>query len=106
MIAFALLKYPADTAWSYWIVVVVLYQVILAIILGVVIGYGARRLLRLSERGKLIDKESFLSFEIALAVILFPLSKLSHHRERSNTPTLFSSYLRTGYPCFWGWMTS
>ncbi|KAI9144447.1 Sodium/hydrogen exchanger family-domain-containing protein [Paraphysoderma sedebokerense] len=76
MIAFALLKYPADTAWSYWIVVVVLYQVILAIILGVVIGYVARRLLRLSERGKLIDKESFLSFEIALALFADGISVL------------------------------
>lgn len=44
------------------------YNVILSCIIGFAAGYVARKLLQLSERRRLIDKESLLVFSVALAV--------------------------------------
>ncbi|KAJ2325459.1 hypothetical protein GGH92_010448, partial [Coemansia sp. RSA 2673] len=53
--------------WFYWIWC---YNILLSIVIGVVVGYVARKLLRLAEAYDLIDKESFLAFSIGLAVFL------------------------------------
>lgn len=67
---------PAQGVWL-WLLKVVLYQVVLAILLGILIGTGARYLLKYSQKHKYIDKESLLSFSIALALaILGSLSLL------------------------------
>lgn len=47
---------------------VVLYQVLLSILVGAILGYAARKSLQFAERRGLIDKESIVSFSIALAV--------------------------------------
>ncbi len=55
--------------WAYWIMA---YNILLAIVIGFVAGYIARKLLKYSEQRGMIDKESFLVFAVALAVsILF-----------------------------------
>ncbi|EXX79129.1 hypothetical protein RhiirA5_495269 [Rhizophagus irregularis] len=53
-----------------WFLFAWLYQVALSCVIGVVVGYIARKLLYLAERNRLIDKESFLVFAIALALFL------------------------------------
>ncbi|KAJ2741151.1 hypothetical protein GGI20_005386 [Coemansia sp. BCRC 34301] len=53
--------------WFYWIWC---YNILLSIVIGIVVGYVARKLLRLAEAHDLIDKESFLAFSIGLAVFL------------------------------------
>ncbi|RIA97168.1 Cation/H+ exchanger [Glomus cerebriforme] len=53
-----------------WILLAWLYQVALSCVIGIVVGYAARKLLYLAERNRLIDKESFLVFAIALALFL------------------------------------
>ncbi|KAJ3152077.1 hypothetical protein HDU86_005922 [Geranomyces michiganensis] len=49
---------------------VVLYQVVLSVILGALIGYAAQRALKYAERRNLVDKESMLSFSIALGIMI------------------------------------
>lgn len=51
--------------WAYWIMC---YNVLLSCVIGFVAGYIARKLLKLSEQRKWIDKESLLVFSVALAV--------------------------------------
>ncbi|KAJ1816713.1 hypothetical protein LPJ60_005192 [Coemansia sp. RSA 2675] len=53
--------------WFYWTWG---YQVLLSIVIGIAVGYVARKLLRLAEAYDLIDKESFLAFSIGLAVFI------------------------------------
>jgi len=53
-----------------WILYSWLYQVVLSIVIGIVVGYIARKLLYLAESNRLIDKESFLVFAIALSLFL------------------------------------
>ncbi|KAJ3048732.1 hypothetical protein HK097_010248, partial [Rhizophlyctis rosea] len=57
--------------WHTW-----LYQVGLAMVVGAVIGYAARRGLRYAEEKNLIDKNSFLSFEIGLAAFIVGLGTM------------------------------
>ncbi|KAG0226700.1 Sodium/hydrogen exchanger family-domain-containing protein [Mortierella sp. GBAus27b] len=51
-----------------WFYLVWAYQILLSIIIGGIIGYAARKLVKGAKSRKLIDKESFLAFSIALAV--------------------------------------
>ncbi|KAI9004848.1 Sodium/hydrogen exchanger family-domain-containing protein [Phycomyces nitens] len=53
--------------WAYW---VVCYQILLSIVIGFVVGYVARKLLKIAEKRRMIDKQSFLVFSIALAIFL------------------------------------
>jgi NhaP-type Na+/H+ or K+/H+ antiporter len=55
---------------GYWIVQVLIYQVLLAVILGILIGYSYRKLLQIAHERKWIDKESFLSLSLAVAVLI------------------------------------
>ncbi|KAI9142949.1 Cation/H+ exchanger [Paraphysoderma sedebokerense] len=51
-----------------WLVVVVLYQVLFSCVLGALIGAMGKRMLWYAKKHKLIDKESFLTFAISLAI--------------------------------------
>lgn len=53
--------------WAYWIMA---YNILLSIVIGGVVGYIARKVLKYAEQRKLIDKESFLVFSVALALFL------------------------------------
>ncbi|EKD05460.1 hypothetical protein A1Q2_00221 [Trichosporon asahii var. asahii CBS 8904] len=49
-----------------WFYNVLLYQILLSVLIGAVIGYIARRCLKYCEGRNLIDRESFLAFGVAL----------------------------------------
>ncbi|PIA15255.1 Sodium/hydrogen exchanger, partial [Coemansia reversa NRRL 1564] len=53
--------------WFYWIWC---YNILLSVVIGIVVGYIARKLLRLAEAYDLIDKESFLAFSIGLSIFI------------------------------------
>ncbi|CAG8532188.1 8554_t:CDS:10 [Funneliformis mosseae] len=57
-------------AFGLWFLYSWLYQVLLSCVIGIIAGYVARKLLYLAESHRLIDKESFLVFAIALALFL------------------------------------
>ncbi len=63
-----LLKYDHGKATGVWFVNTWLYQIIFSTIYGLIVGLLARYLLKLAERNKWIDTESFLSFFLALAL--------------------------------------
>ena len=70
-----LYKYSPKEAIGKWFYIIWLYEVLLAVVIGSVIGLATRYALRYSENHNLIDKKNFLVFEIALAVrisIMFP----------------------------------
>ncbi|KAJ2381232.1 Na+/H+ antiporter, partial [Coemansia sp. RSA 2603] len=59
--------------WFYWIWC---YNILLSVVIGIVVGYVARKLLRWAESYDLIDKESFLAFSIGLAVFIVGILQL------------------------------
>ncbi|KAI8336556.1 Sodium/hydrogen exchanger family-domain-containing protein [Chlamydoabsidia padenii] len=60
-----------------WIYVTCLFQIALSCVIGIIVGYLARKLLQWSEKHHLIDKPSFLSFAIALALFLMSMTGFS-----------------------------
>ncbi|KAG9299546.1 hypothetical protein G9A89_020717 [Geosiphon pyriformis] len=65
-----LMTETTGAAIAKWIYFVCLYEIVLSCIIGFVVGYIARKVLYFSETRRLIDKESFLAFAIALALFL------------------------------------
>ena len=61
-----------------WFLDIVLYEVILSIVIGIICGFGARFLLKKSIKYNLIDKESFLVFNLALALFVTGATALIH----------------------------
>lgn len=47
---------------GYWVLLILLYQIVLGIVIGAAVGILARKTLKFSKRRKLIDKESMVSF--------------------------------------------
>jgi NhaP-type Na+/H+ or K+/H+ antiporter len=45
------------------------YEVILGTIIGALLGYTARKVMKFSERRKLIDRQSFVAQYVSLAVL-------------------------------------
>ncbi|KAI8365918.1 Sodium/hydrogen exchanger family-domain-containing protein [Radiomyces spectabilis] len=69
-LAIYLIQMPTGTAIGKWAYGICAFQILLSIVIGFVVGYAARKLLKYSETHKLIDKESFLVFSVALALFL------------------------------------
>ncbi|CAO3570739.1 unnamed protein product [Mortierella alpina] len=64
-----LLREPSvGVAIAKWFYLVWAYQILLSVVLGGIIGYAARKLVKGAKGRNLIDKESFLVFSIALAL--------------------------------------
>ncbi|KAI1321766.1 hypothetical protein EDD11_000042 [Mortierella claussenii] len=55
-------------AFAKWFYMIWLYQILLSVVLGGLIGAAARKLVKGAKNRNLIDKESFLVFSIALAL--------------------------------------
>ncbi|KAI7858980.1 Cation/H+ exchanger, partial [Circinella umbellata] len=60
-----------------WVYETCLFQIVLSCVIGVVVGWVARKILQWSERHRLIDKPSFLCFAIALALFLMSMTGFS-----------------------------
>lgn len=73
-----LLTKPAEHAWSEWLLRVILWEVGFAIVAGVVLGYGAGRLLRRAEAQDSIEQTSFLGYTTALSIVVLATVKLAH----------------------------
>ncbi|KAI8827233.1 Cation/H+ exchanger, partial [Fimicolochytrium jonesii] len=94
-----LTSYPTKEAWGTWAYHVVLYEIGVGIVFGALVGYVAKCMLRASEKRNYIDKRSFLSVEVALA--LFVLGFASMLQLAS-----FLSVFATGLIFAWdGWFT-
>ncbi|KAI7894307.1 Sodium/hydrogen exchanger family-domain-containing protein [Mucor mucedo] len=65
------------TAIGKWIYITLLFQIVLSCVIGLAVGWVARKILQWSERNHLIDKPSFLCFAIALALFLMSMTGFS-----------------------------
>lgn len=52
--------------WT-WFYEIVIYEILLSVVIGAVIGYSFRKLLRLAERKDLVDHDNFLAFGVGLS---------------------------------------
>ncbi|KWU45517.1 Sodium/hydrogen exchanger, partial [Rhodotorula sp. JG-1b] len=62
---------------GYWILLVLLYQIILGIIIGGLVGVIARKVLKFSKRRELIDRESMVAMYVALSLLVTALTTLA-----------------------------
>ncbi|ORX53493.1 hypothetical protein DM01DRAFT_1336032 [Hesseltinella vesiculosa] len=60
-----------------WVYLTCLFQILLSCVIGAVVGWVACKVLQWSEQRHLIDKPSFLSFGIALALFLMSMTGFS-----------------------------
>ncbi|KAJ4311766.1 Na+/H+ antiporter [Neodidymelliopsis sp. IMI 364377] len=69
-LAIYLIRYRPDAnkVAFHWICYTILYECLFGAVYGVIIGYAARRLIRMAHEKDLIDRESFLVFYFVLAL--------------------------------------
>ncbi|KAK4702140.1 sodium/hydrogen antiporter, partial [Phenoliferia sp. Uapishka_3] len=70
-------EHSVGTTIGYWILLVILYQIILGIFIGAIVGIAARKLLKFSKRRELIDRESMVAMYVALALLVTGLTTLA-----------------------------
>ncbi|KAL1924214.1 uncharacterized protein VTP21DRAFT_7249 [Calcarisporiella thermophila] len=71
LLAVYLLEYSSvGEAIGRWIYMVLLYQIALSIVIGFIVGFVARKLLYYARKRGYIDKESFISFAVALSFFI------------------------------------
>lgn len=70
-------EHTIGEAIGWWVVLVLLYQIILGIIMGAAVGILARKLLKFSKRRELIDRESMVAMYVALALLVTGLTTLA-----------------------------
>jgi sodium/hydrogen antiporter len=67
-LAVLMLEHPPGAALGEWALKVALWEVGVAVVLGVTVGYGAGWLLEWAESKETIDKTSFLAYTVALSL--------------------------------------
>jgi len=70
------MTYRSQEALSNWVIDIILWQVIGAVILGAIIGYVAGYLLNIALSKKTIDETSYVTYTLALALIVLAGVKL------------------------------
>ncbi|MBL4835549.1 MAG: cation:proton antiporter [Pseudomonas sp.] len=68
MLPVLMLGHAPTTAWLTWLLESLLIGVLLAALIGWVIGYGAARLLRLAEHHGLVETTSLLGYTLAFSI--------------------------------------
>ncbi|GAA5872541.1 hypothetical protein JCM1840_004833 [Sporobolomyces johnsonii] len=69
--------HSVGTSIGYWVLLVLLYQIILGCIIGAAVGIVARKVLKFSKRRELIDRESMVAMYVALALLVTGLTTLA-----------------------------
>ncbi|KAI9502299.1 Cation/H+ exchanger [Coemansia spiralis] len=69
-LALYLLKFTTSSeAITRWFVVVVVWEIVMSIVFGAIIGWAARKLLQFARKKSWVDHDSFLSFAISLTLL-------------------------------------
>ncbi|KAJ2714655.1 Na+/H+ antiporter [Coemansia spiralis] len=68
--ALYLMRIGGGKAIGTWVYATWIYQIVLSVAIGAVAGFVARKALRLAETAGWVDRESFLSASITLAILL------------------------------------
>ncbi|KAJ1949313.1 hypothetical protein EC988_004821 [Linderina pennispora] len=75
-LALYLLKFGTREALTRWFVVVILWEIVVSVVLGGVIGWCARKLLQYARERGWVDHDSFLSFAISLTLLTLGIVSL------------------------------
>jgi NhaP-type Na+/H+ or K+/H+ antiporter len=67
------------------------YEVVLGIIIGALLGYSARKIMKFAERKKLIDRQSYVAQYVSLAILSIGMSP-RRSPERANVRYLDPSW--------------
>src|SRR5918997_5939828 len=71
-----LLSRPPEEALSHWLTHTLLWEVGVAVVFGVLIGYGAGRLLEWAHGKGSMEQTSFLAYTLALSLVVLGGAKL------------------------------
>src|SRR5918997_2533289 len=71
-----LLSRPPEEALSHWLTHTLLWEVGVAVLFGVIIGYGAGRLLEWAHGKGTMEQTSFLAYTLALSLAVLGAAKL------------------------------
>lgn len=71
-----LYRHTPQVALSEWVLNVILWEVCGAAVAGLLIGFGAAQLLRMAENRGYIEKVYFLSYSVALSLVVLGTAKL------------------------------
>jgi NhaP-type Na+/H+ or K+/H+ antiporter len=75
-LAILMLERPPGEALMHWLTRTILWEVVVAVALGALVGYGVGRLLRWAEKRGTIEQPSYLAFTIALSLAVLGGAKL------------------------------
>ncbi|KAJ1941737.1 hypothetical protein FBU59_003412, partial [Linderina macrospora] len=75
-LALYLLKFSTKEALTRWFIVVVLWEILVSVVLGGIIGWCARKLLQYARERDWVDHDSFLSFAISLTLLTLGIVSL------------------------------
>ncbi|KAJ2696492.1 hypothetical protein FB645_006181 [Coemansia sp. IMI 203386] len=75
-LALYLLKFSKGEALTRWLVVVVVWEVLLSVVLGALVGWVARLLLQYARKNRWIDHDSFFSFAVSLTLLTLGIVSL------------------------------
>ncbi|KAJ2596242.1 hypothetical protein H4R99_005001 [Coemansia sp. RSA 1722] len=75
-LALYLLKFSKGEALTRWFVVVVVWEVLLSVVLGALVGWVARLLLQYARKNRWIDHDSFFSFAVSLTLLTLGIVSL------------------------------
>ena len=71
-----ILTRPVGEALSNWVLDVILWQVLGAVVLGIVFGYGASQVLGWTEQAGIVEKGRFLAYTFALSLVVLGVARL------------------------------
>lgn len=75
-LAILMLERPSGEALAHWLTRTILWEVVVAVALGALVGYGIGRLLRWAENRGTIEQPSYLAFTVALSLAVLGGAKL------------------------------
>ncbi|KAJ2855548.1 hypothetical protein J3B02_002105 [Coemansia erecta] len=75
-LALYLLKFSKGEALTRWFVVIILWEVVLSVVLGALIGWVAMKLLQYARKKGWIDHDSFFSFAVSLTLLTLGIVSL------------------------------
>jgi len=78
---FLLLTRPAGEALSHWLVHTLVWEIVVATVFGLVIGYGSARLLQIAEDRDFVQEDWRLVYTAALALLAVGAGRLIHSDE-------------------------
>ncbi|HEV7293423.1 MAG TPA: cation:proton antiporter [Devosia sp.] len=76
MLSIFMVEHSAAEAWSKWLVESVAIGVVTAAVIGVIVGFGAAKLLEFAEKRNIVENTSLLGYTVAFSLFTLGAAKL------------------------------